>query len=172
MCQSHLWAIVDSVPEGGVLVEWGSGYSTKFWLDNASLSELWTIENDVGWEDIVRRACADDPRLTIAAYRTRNKIEVNESVEGLAEYATAKDVPVDRADVIFIDGFARSACMATAALRAKKGAKLFLHDTDSKLYKWAIDHMESHQNWREFGRYYPLPEDRFTMEMIGWQRIA
>jgi hypothetical protein len=172
MCQTQLWAIVDSTPKDGVIVEWGAGNSSKFWLENTALSELWCIEHNDGWREIVEELCGHDPRFTLAFFPTKGLIGLNESVEFLADYSTARDVPVDRADVLIVDGFSRSTCIATAAMRAKKDAKLFLHDTDSKLYKWAIDHMNSHPDWREFGKWYPLPEDHLAMEMTGWQRIA
>ena len=172
MCQSQLYIIEDAIPKDGVVLEWGSGYSTKYWLEHTQLSKLYAIEHNLQWRNTTREICGDDPRLDLVYFDIGPaEVELDESLEHLQPYATLKGVPVDEADVIIVDGFARNACCATAALRAKKGARLFLHDTDSHLYRWAIDHFEAHPDWHFIGEHIPLPEDLFAMEMSSWVRI-
>lgn len=172
MCQSQLYVIQDAIKEGATVIEWGSGYSTKYWLDNTKLAKLYAIEHNLEWKGITKFICGPDPRLDIVYFDTGNaEIKLDEALEWLGDYASLRNVPVDQADVIIVDGFARNACVATAALRAKKGAILFLHDSESHLYQWAIHHFDVHPDWRIVDTYIPLPEDLFTMEMTAWVRI-
>lgn len=170
--ESHLWRIVDSVPEGGVIVEWGSGFSTKYWLDNSKAAEVYAIEHDRFWARRVCEICENSERLNMVLCPNDEHAEYSEeTLFGFEEYALAEDVPIDRADIIIIDGFVRGPCIATAAMRAKQGALLYLHDSDSKSYVWGRKHIEAHPSWSSVGVWPPLPEDSVCAEMRAWTRI-
>lgn len=155
-----------------MILEWGPGFSTKFLLDNTKVSEFYAVEHDPFWHRRVFEFCEGDPRLMVVFCQSEAKTEyAEESLLGFDEYASIPDVPVDRADIIVVDGYARGACVATAAMRAKLGARLFFHDADSPNYKWAIQHMNSHPSWTHIGTWPPLPEDAICAEMQEWQRI-
>ena len=171
MCNTHLWAIADSVPENAIVVEWGAGASSKFLLDHTKLAELHSVEHDPGWRGKVAEECGDDPRFHMAYFNVGKEIE-EESVKWMADYSLLHGIPLDRADVIIVDGMSRATCVATAALKAKQEALLFLHDTDSNLYRWPVEFLDMHPDWSKVEDIYTLPEDAFVSKMTVWRRTA
>lgn len=177
MVPSQYHAIMDQVPRDGVIFEWGSGGSTAFWLENCPVREVYSIEHDEQWFHKVRPTVAPYGNrchlihIPILGHEKSDKSK--ESPLHAAEYAIGSFLPLDTADVIIVDGCCRNLCMATAASVAKKGATLFLHDSqDVGHYGYGIRLLDRHPDWMAGDTVKPLPEESDSfMELRSWFRV-
>jgi len=126
---NHRELILSHLPADGLMLEWGCGGSTRWFLDRLiGGQKLVTVEHDERWLRQCGIAHRDwIPRLQLpTAHIGQNATQWEESPVGLAGYICAPEA--SQADVILIDGIARSACLAWAAMNAKSGTRVFLHD--------------------------------------------
>lgn len=182
MSMSLAWKIADQLGEGSVLVEWGGGGSTFFWLESTPVAEVHTIEHDRDWYRVlvekqgeVTKSIASRLSLSHIPRYSTGKQEHHESPCGAEEYASPLEwIPVDRADVILVDGINRNLCLAFASSRAKRGAFLFLHDSEDLVYSWSMRFMRDHPDWREVvvGARGNPEEDYASCELSCWERIG
>lgn len=165
MAESHTWAIVDAIPEGGTIVEWGAGGSTLFWLENHETALVQSIESEEKWQKAVETRVRDNKDF-------QSRLDVALTSD-LIEYTMGAYFPVDQADVILIDGINRKLSTAYATTVAKPGCRLFVHDTqDVRRYGWILQFMERHPDWALVDTLYPLPEDRMKKELLTtWVRL-
>jgi len=178
MANSHAWMIADAVPDKGTLVEFGGGSSTFFWLENTPAAELYVIEHNSEYYRAISERASDLWMERLFLFHipiSGQKGRFHEDSRGASEYASGGDgvVPLDQADVILIDGHVRCLCLAYSAMRAKKGAVMFLHDSEDPVYAWAKKFMHGHPDWRPVStNVIPPPEDDFrNVEMAYWERI-
>lgn len=141
----HLELILADLPEEGVMLEWGSGGSTAWFAkEKPDSAHLYSIEHDkVWWEKVVGLAGLHDnvfpwlipPEADVGPYGTHHR----ENPAGLHNFISGTTVleVVKKADVIFIDGCARSCCLAIAAHYKKKSAVVYLHDAQRPWYQWS-----------------------------------
>lgn len=143
---AHLEMILSDLPEEGVMLEWGSGGSTVWFArEKPDAAHLYSIEHDkVWWEKVVGVAALHDnvfpwlipPDTDVGPYGTHLR-ENPAGLEAFISGTTVREV-VKKADVIFIDGCARSSCLATAVHYKKKSAIVYLHDAQRPWYSWSI----------------------------------
>lgn len=143
--------VIRKMPEDGLMVEWGSGGSTCKWIETLSpRQKLISIEHHDEWYSRVARAIRKQwgdtsDRFT---YFFRPEIGFKHGYGNVTEEhpcGTAKYInPDDRiwdADVFFVDGIARAAClMAILHRRTKPNSVIMMHDYTGRedWYDWAV----------------------------------
>ncbi|TFH67060.1 MAG: hypothetical protein E4G90_00325 [Gemmatimonadales bacterium] len=149
--EGQLQAVLDALPEDGTLLEYGSGASTV-WFANRLLpnQHLVSVEHDETWYWKAANQVPnwEQTKMLFCPATTKQFVELQaghparECPVGLSRYIGAhvdidEDSAVLDADVIFVDGVARGACLAVAAASAKEGCIVFLHDAQRNWYGWA-----------------------------------
>lgn len=133
--------VIKTMPKNGTFVEWGSGGSTCKWLETLSDSQkLITIEHNRGWYDKVSTSINNyfneetlKKLLYIYAPEAIGYAHGYGSIEeenpfGLWQYVYP-NIKIKDADVFFIDGIGRGACLALILLtRTNKDSRIFIHD--------------------------------------------
>lgn len=146
MAAHHIGLLVDSVPEGGTLLEWGSG-GTSILLIQALKKKgarLISIEHDGRWYQNLKRRVVDLEAAenwtgihVPVTYSGENATESEESPAGAADYIAEgfKHAP----DVVLVDGIARGAILARYHADWKeKGTVVWAHDAHRDWYEWAV----------------------------------
>lgn len=142
MALNQRQALLKALPVRGAMLEWGAG-GTTLWLRERLMTgqSLTTVEHDADWArkfggDVDNwRMLYRPPTLAVGA----NATHFEECPAGLADYVCRPEATA--ADVILVDGVARSACIAWALAVAKAGARIFLHDATMARrgwYEWAL----------------------------------
>ena len=102
------------------IVEWGSGYSTKYFthqLEKEGIPYTWTsVEHDPDWANNVRKMIAGNPHITLL------EVPLGDA------YVHA---PQGSFDIALVDGRMRVACVAYAKTIAET---VLLHDAQRKSY--------------------------------------
>lgn len=143
---------IKNMPEYGLMVEWGSGGSTCKWLDTlGEKQKLISIEHNENWHMRVTRAVKNHfgdldtekfeyfhvPEAYGFEHGYGNILE--EHPLGTAKYINPR-VDIFDADIFFIDGIARAACLLTVLLKKTNlHATIFIHDYVGReeWYDWA-----------------------------------
>ena len=136
--------VLSSIPENGSMLEWGSGGTTIWLLENMEPTQrLVSVEHHGDWARRVdalsceytnyemRYCCADRPGEV-----GKNATAFEENPSALDAYINQPDI--ENYDVFLVDGVARGACLMTIYERAKSGAKVLLHDAQRPWYQWAL----------------------------------
>ncbi len=152
---SQIAAAAYSVQPKRVL-EWGSGGSTKFFLDRfASIERLVSIEHHAEWHKRVA-AAVRDPRLDLRLVRAseeeprpswfginksrRHRWRMRAESDGaiFADYvAFPQSLGIDF-DLVFIDGRARCHCIAAGWKLLRAGGLMIIHDAQRAYLSSAI----------------------------------
>jgi hypothetical protein len=158
--EHQLQYVLDCLPEDGTLLEYGSGSSTVWFAERLKgRQRLVTIEHDEKWFFAVRnelvcmkqkqiarttlRLCPPtNPKFNLLPYGHPGK----EIPIGMSSYIWGKidsdqETPIPDADVVFVDGVCRGACLSVVSQRAKDDAIVFLHDAERTWYSWATNLM-------------------------------
>lgn len=145
--------VIARMPQDGLFVEWGSGGSTCRWLELLSdKQKLISIEDDLAWfEKVSRVTRAHFGPLPLSKFEliyapekyniNRKKGELSEEMPFGTEHYINPKAEIFDASVYFIDGIARSACMAAILLKhTKKNPTILWHDYTgrSDAYGWII----------------------------------
>ena len=126
--------IVSSLPDDGTLVEWGSGGSTIELRRRKPNASILSFETDPEWAQITSAMYVEpDPDPP-----NRRLGPMHDSVYGLHRYI--HEPPIGLADVILIDGFARSACLLRCVVEKVPGT-IWFHDSDEEAYRWMIGNL-------------------------------
>ena len=160
MGQIEIDQIVDtikSMPDDGKIVEWGCGGSTCKWLETLKPTQkLITVEHNANWHMRVTRAIKNEfketPNFQFLLVPEQHGFEhgyatpLEEHPLGTGPYINP-DADIWDADIFFIDGIARAACLMTVLLkRTKPNAAIFIHDHNGRetWYDWATQfcHLE------------------------------
>ena len=145
-------SVINQMPKNGTMVEWGSGASTCKWLDILKENQtLISIEHNLEWfnlvKDSVREHFKDKHLATLNLYYcfddtydcyNRQYGNISEELPvGLSSYINV-DKDMFNADIFFIDGVARGACLAITLLMKKPDARVFIHDYRKRenWYSW------------------------------------
>lgn len=138
----HLDIVLASLPEDGVLLELGSGWSTPYFAENLVAEQtLVSVEHDEDWFYKVMPTVVHDERVEIllkvpecdvGPYGTHHR----ENPVGAANFIHAVDF--SSVDTVFIDGLARGACLVAAGI-GLRGGNIFLHDAERPWYNWAVE---------------------------------
>lgn len=139
MGRVHRDAILDALPPGGRMLEWGSGGSTSYFADNLPPgATLLSIEHDPAWHRQVAEAIGKNDRLTLRLVPAEGPLGRNATAEEedpcpLRSYIHAADGD-GPFDVILVDGYARGSCLARARDLLRPGGTVFLHDAQRPWY--------------------------------------
>jgi hypothetical protein len=140
MAENQRREIFASIPSNGSLLEWGSGGTTLWLLQNMAPNQrLVSVEHHHDWYCQINEACkgfANGKQIYVPGEAGTNATPWEECPALLAGYINAVDV--GQFDCFLIDGVARGACLANVLLNAKSGAKVFLHDLHRDWYDWII----------------------------------
>jgi hypothetical protein len=146
MADNQRRAVLDALPAGGSLLEWGGGGTTRWLLERMAPDQrLVTVEHCREWAQKVASNCGTYPNWTILHKPPTQRVGENgthweECPAGLTDYVCP--VPLEGFDVFLIDGVARGACLANVLLNARPGARVFLHDHSgdkrADWYSWAV----------------------------------
>ena len=148
------------------MVEWGSGGSSRAWLEALpGLERLYSVEHDGEWAKKVRESI-DDPRFTLdhqappehdpqpailpgdKASNQRHhewSMRCEEDPELMRHYVEAPRAAGLRFDVALVDGRARVFCVREAFSLVRPGGMVILHDAQRPEY---------HATVRELGEPY------------------
>lgn len=142
---------IEQMPSDGLMVEWGSGGSTCLWLDKMNAQQkLITIEHHKEWFDLVSDSVVS--HFTSSIFNRFKFFYAPEAIGylhgygsideenpfGVSKYVSPSPEIFD-ADVFFIDGIARGACLASVLLnRTNKDSRVLLHDFTPRIeaYGW------------------------------------
>ncbi|MEM9463635.1 MAG: class I SAM-dependent methyltransferase [Myxococcota bacterium] len=141
------------------MVEWGSGGSSRAWLDALpDLERLYSVEHHVQWGQRVRESI-DDPRFTLdlkpppedspePEHRPGDKqtaaahrawcMRCEDDPELMAHYVTAPRTAGVTFDVALVDGRARTRCLHEAFERVRPGGVVILHDAQRSEYRATV----------------------------------
>lgn len=142
---------IKSIPENGLMVEWGSGGSTCKWIETLKPTQnLISIEHNENWFNRVKRAIKNEwPENKNFEYifepekygfKHGYATPIEEHPLGTDFYLNPTDKIWD-ADIFFIDGIARSACSLYVLLKhRKKNPLIFIHDYVGRepWYEWSV----------------------------------
>lgn len=137
------------------MVEWGSGGSTKMFLDKPNVGTLVSIEHNADWHTRVTEALKDHPKrksldylfippelaLSFYGYGIPQEENPTFNTEYINPNLAFQDLDIWDADVYLIDGISRGACLATTHIKAKnRDAAVFIHDYVGReqWYDWAV----------------------------------
>jgi hypothetical protein len=144
MGESHRRAVASRVPEGGTLLEWGSGATTLWFLENLPEECLVvSVEHDASWFRSVSVWCEKqviEPLRSRHYYlgrfgkAGRNATFEEENPAFLSDYLLAPVSLGLRPDVILVDGVARTSCLLIAYSILAEGGTVFLHDAQRPWY--------------------------------------
>lgn len=144
---------IRQMPNDGLMVEWGSGGSTCKWLETLTDNQkLVTIEHNENWFNRVSRAIKNEfgdikDKFTFH-HIPEQYIEhgyaniIEEHPCGTAKYIYPNDT-IWNADIFFIDGIARGACLMNVLYnRTKPNSVIMIHDYIGRenWYDWAVQH--------------------------------
>jgi hypothetical protein len=132
---NHLELIKDHLKEGTHFMEWGAGGSSIWFTENIDPSlgvKRVVIESDHEWADRVRAAGTEVLTPTERSY-SRNDHSLDCSCPD-PNYICRPEAAV--ADVILVDGWNRSHCIAWLSHVAKPGTVVFLHDAEFVQLQW------------------------------------
>lgn len=149
----YITNLIKNMPSDGLMVEWGSGGSTCKWIETLSDNQkLITIEHNDNWYNRVIRAIKtefnDISNKFTFYHRPEKYIEhgyaslQEEHPCGTAEYLNP-DNKIWDADIYFVDGIARGACLSTILfMRKKHNSLILLHDYPGReqWYDWVTQH--------------------------------
>lgn len=145
----YLKSVIDKLPDNGKIVEWGSGGSTLWYIDQLKPTQyLYSIEHNQKWYNIVNDALKQKSQSNYTYVKFDSDIaeefygfaRPNEEFPcGLDHYVDPK-LDVWDADIFFVDGIARAAVLAAIRIRSTKEDPLvFIHDYRGRefYYDWA-----------------------------------
>lgn len=164
MAASHRQLIVDDVPQGGVLFEWGCG-GTSAWLADALAKKgarLRSVEHHPDWYQKVAPIAERLPNWTLehvapaAGYTFPNATKAEEDMRLLEDYVKGGSVVAYGADVVLIDGVARGACLSMVSY-LDPSPVIYLHDTQRDWYEDTIKKVEG-WGWKAI-RFEPLADE-------------
>lgn len=132
---------IKKLGQNSLMVEWGTGGSSFLWLEKLRDDQkLITIEHHKGWYDTVSQSMIQHfgkfPSHKFQFIHTEVEegfayyygLPSEENTVGLKKYICPTEL-IYNADLYFIDGIARGACLASVLLkRKKKDSIIFIHD--------------------------------------------
>lgn len=143
MAENQRRAILREIPDGGTMLEFGSGGSSVWFAremqEEGDGATLYSIEHNKQWFDRMLEVRAArslwnwSPLYRPVKHEGKNATPFEECPAGAASYLL--NLPV--CDVVLVDGIARGACLATLAAMRFPGV-VFLHDSNRDWYDWAV----------------------------------
>lgn len=138
--------IIATLPDDGLMVEWGSGGSTLHWLSKLKPTQnLVSIEHSEGWYNQVAIAAAQYNNFVYFGQAVSSEYydhvygQPSEENPFNTKNYVCPDKLIYNADIYFIDGIVRGACLAALLLnRKKKNSRILFHDYEPRYsaYDW------------------------------------
>lgn len=143
---SYMETLISELPENGKMVEWGSGGSTVHWLDLLKENQKRiSIEHNKEWYEKIHKEIHHKNNVEYIFVDVSNNLHNHgygdigeENTFNVKKYIYPTDEIYD-ADIFFIDGIVRGACLSTILLnRRKKDSTILIHDYKLRynLYNW------------------------------------
>jgi hypothetical protein len=144
-------SLITADSEPMLMVEWGSGGSTCKWLEVLGDNQrLISIEHNAQWYEKVKDNVAlhfGNLDFKFQYYLREDKTlwhynriygHISEELPVGLENYICPDSDIFDADIFFIDGVARGACLSTVLLKKKPTARVFIHDYADRInwYSW------------------------------------
>jgi predicted O-methyltransferase YrrM len=141
------------------MVEWGSGGSSRAWLEALpDLELLFSVEHDAKWAERVRASitdprfhlelCPPPPELPEPVHIPRNHetgqrheawtLRLEHEPEHMRHYVDAPAAAGVRFDVALVDGRARIHCLRKAFELVRPGGVVLLHDAQRPVYRQTL----------------------------------
>jgi len=121
------------------MLEWGSGGSTLYFLENLQNKKLTSIEHNEEWykkiKNVIPKNTNHDYILIKGEHVGQNATPYEENPSGLSSYINFNSN--EKFDTILVDGVARSSCLMMAYIKYPN-ATIFLHDANRNWYDHAI----------------------------------
>ena len=166
----YMTTLIKSMPSDGKMIEWGSGGSTCIWIDNMLPTQtLISVEHNESWHTRVKRAVKNHftatPNVTLLHIPEEHGIQhgygalIEELPAGVAKYINP-DIGQWNANIYFIDGIARAACLMSVLRHNKNSdAAIFIHDYKGRepWYDWASQFCRVEIVGTTLARLYPNP---------------
>lgn len=140
--------ILDRVPDGGRMLEWGSGGSTLWFLPRLAARgcHLVTVEHSQKFSQQMQAAVGRCLNWTLFPGRDHycpgDALRDESPMVVSPGYLVPDGLDLSIFDVILVDGIVRGACLARACMEGKPGGAVFLHDYKHTKrrgwYEWAI----------------------------------
>ncbi|MGP1271860.1 MAG: class I SAM-dependent methyltransferase [Phycisphaerales bacterium] len=139
----HRRIILEHLPTGGRLLEFGSGTTTAWLAEHLPEGAgMLSVEHDPAWADRVRGLLPAGARAELVVREPTAPLGPNashgeERPDLLKGYIHAADAEAARHgpfDVILVDGVARDACLEHARSLLAPGGTVFLHDAQRPWY--------------------------------------
>lgn len=146
---SHREAILQALPAGGRLLEWGSGGSTHWFRSMlAKDQEIVSIEHNPDWARLIGG-------VRLLPLDVAGGKPSAEYAPGTSEVYLGDDLPYVRGeglgqfDVVLVDGVLRNACLLRLRNSdlLKPGATVFLHDAQRDWYEPGKTGIDWDQSW-------------------------
>ena len=142
----HRKTILDALPPGGRMLEWGSGDSTLWFRENMDADQtLVSVENDLAWSELTGAQCYGGPAGRNATIGEEAVTERTFEYVWVGPWINARKQcgvePGDKQfgyDVILVDGVWRTVCVLAAAYMLKHQGTVFLHDSERDWYAAGI----------------------------------
>jgi predicted O-methyltransferase YrrM len=142
----HRTLIINNLPPGGRMLEWGSGYSTLWFRERLRIDQsLHSIEHDPQWAENI-----DNVELVPLEIPIGCKEAEDTSLD--PHWSKYVEAPRGAYDVILIDGILRNECLRKAQLLLKRSGRVFLHDAQRDWYA------EGLQGWKVVKNYDPCTD--------------
>jgi hypothetical protein len=150
MALNHRREILDSIPKGGSMLEWGSGGTTLWLLRNLKPDQrMASVEHSLKWSSFVNgfaqkiAPCQYSHLYRPVSHEGENATPFEECPSGCDSYIHAPP-HLDSFDVLLIDGIARGACLARALIQGFEGV-VYVHDVHRDWMDWIlrmVEHVE------------------------------
>jgi hypothetical protein len=145
----HREIILNALPPGGQMMEWGSGDSTGWFRKNMADNEmLASIEHHREW-------AAKTGAIHVPYEPGANATEAEED-RNLGWEVYVKLLNIQAFDVILVDGVLRNACLEHASRYMHPGSTIFLHDAQRPWYDEGKSHFRNTKTHKA-ERDYPGP---------------
>lgn len=147
--ERHRSIILEHLPRGGRMLEWGSGTSTGWFAEHLPAgARMLSVEHDRQWFERMRQMTAGLRGIDVRCIPPTGMLGPNASIgeerpDLLRSYIHAADAD-GPFDVILVDGVARDACIEHARSLLKPGGTVFLHDAQRPWYDRGKLTLEAH----------------------------
>lgn len=136
------------VDNGRVIFEWGSGGSTKYFMEVLNYLgvnfEWYAAEHCSAWADKVR-ASVDDPKLNMCVFDYGGYTRHETKSLCMKEYVEAPINLEKKFDMLIVDGRKRARCLKVAKGMVKRDGIVLLHDAQREYYSSALNDFQVSQ---------------------------
>jgi len=146
------------------VLEWGPGHSTHVILNHALSSRILSIEHHPGWLRRAKKRFEGSGRVEFVHRVLSLSGGKSSGYVGYPLWRAVHDGgPLERYDLVFVDGRMRFDCMMVAMMLVKPKGVVMIHDTYRETYRPAI---ESYPHFRFFDDVRTAVMSKSSMEFL------